>query len=140
VRLEIHPLVFLVGSLLLCTAWLSLRPAPPAPTTQAAAFRARAAAHASEHKTIELPQEVLQRYVGAYRIDATIAVAIELDGGRLFAAATDTPRYELRPTSETEFYLPDLDADLAFELDAAGQAASFAVRLPTGTIVAKRAR
>jgi hypothetical protein len=140
VRLEVHPLVFLIGSLLLCAAWLSLRPAPPAPVTSAAAFAARVAAHSHEHKTVELPPEVLSRYVGSYRIDESIEVAIELDVGRLFAVAQDTPRYELKPTSEKEFYLPELDADVAFEVDASGRALSFAARLPTGTITAKRAR
>lgn len=139
-RLEIHPLVFLIGSLLLCATWLALRPAPPAPITQAAAFAARAVAHAREHKTIELPADVLSRYVGSYRLDESIAVAIELDAGRLFAIAEGTPRYELRPTSEKEFYLPDLDADVEFEVDSAGRAVSFAAKLPTGTITAKRAR
>jgi hypothetical protein len=140
VRLEIHPLVFLIGSLLLCVAWLSLRPAPPAPVTSAAALPARVAAHAREHKTIELSPEVLSRYVGSYRIDETIEVAIELDAGRLFVVAQETPRYELKPTSAKEFYVPDLDADVAFEVDASGRALSFAASLPTGTITAKRAR
>jgi hypothetical protein len=140
VRLEIHPLVFFVGSLLLCATWLSLRPAPPAPITSAAAFAAKAAAHVHERKTIELSTDVLSRYVGSYRLDESIEVAIELDAGGLFAIAQGTPRYELRPTSEKEFYLPDLDADVVFEVDPAGRAVSFAAKLPTGTIIAKRAR
>jgi hypothetical protein len=140
VRLEIHPLVFLIGSLLLCAAWLSLRPAPPAPVTSAAALASRVAAHSREHKTIELSPEVLSRYVGSYRIDESIDVAIELDAGRLFAVARETPRYELKPTSEREFYLPDLDADVVFEVDASGRAVGFAASLPTGTITAKRVR
>lgn len=139
-RLEIHPLVFLIGSLLLCATWLSLRPAPPAPVTSAAAFAARVAAHVRERKTIELPADVLSRYVGSYRIDEGIEVAIELEAGHLFALSQGAPRYELRPTSEKEFYVPELDADVAFDLDDAGRAASFAAHLPTGTITAKRAR
>ena len=138
-RLGIHPLVFLVGSLLLCAAWLSLRPSPPPPVTSAAAFAARAAAHARERKTIELPADVLSRYVGSYRIDETIEVSIQLDAGRLFAVVPGTPRYELKPTSEKEFYLPDLDADVDFTIDASGRVSSFAAILPTGTVTAKRA-
>ena len=139
-RLGIDPLVFLVGSLLLCATWLSLRPAPPAPVTSAAAFAAKAAAHARERKTIELATDVLSRYVGSYRLDESIEIAIQLDAGRLFAIAEGTPRYQLEPTSEKEFYLPDLDADVAFEVDAAGRAVSLSAKLPTGTITAKRAR
>lgn len=139
-KLEIHPLVFFVGSLLLCAAWLALRPVPPPPITPGAAFAARAAAHARERKTIELAPEILSRYVGSYRLDETIAIAIELDAGHLFAVAEGTPRYELKPTSEKEFYVVDLDADVAFDVDAAGRAVSFGAKLPTGTITAKRAR
>ena len=139
-RHENHPLVFLVGSLLLCATWLSLRPAPPAPVTSAAAFAARAQAHARERKTIELAPDVLRRYVGSYWIDESIGVSIELDAGNLFAKAEGMPRYELKPTSEKEFYVADLDADIAFDVDAAGRAVSFAAKLPTGTITAKRAR
>jgi len=139
VRLDVHPLVFLVGSLLLCAAWLALRPAPPPPITSAAAFSARAAAHASERKTIELPADVLGRYVGSYRIDESIEIAIELDAGRLLAVSPGAPRYELRPTSEKEFYVPDLDTDVAFDVDRAGVVLGFTAKLPTGTISAKRA-
>ena len=138
-RVGIHPLVFLIGSLLLCAAWLALRPAPPAPITSAAAFAARAAVHASERKTIDLPADILNRYVGSYRIDESIEVAIELDAGRLFAVVQGTPRYELKPASEKEFYLPDLDADIAFDVDPAGRVHGFAAKLPTGTITATRA-
>jgi uncharacterized protein DUF3471 len=139
-RLEIHPLVFLVGSLLLCATWLSLRPTPPKPITSAAAFAARTAAHAREHKTIELEPEILSRYVGQYRLDETIEIAIALDAGHLFAVAEGTPRYRLEPTSEKEFYVADLDAEIAFDVDAAERPVSFTAKLPTGTITAKRAR
>jgi uncharacterized protein DUF3471 len=140
VRLEIHPLVFFIGSLLLCATWLSLRPAPPAPVTSAAAFAARAAAHARERKTIELPADVLSRYVGSYRLDESIEVSIQLDAGRLYAVAPSSPRYALEPTSEKEFYLADLDADVVFAIDASGHVLSFTARLPTATVTAKRAQ
>jgi hypothetical protein len=58
----------------------------------------------------------------------------------LFAIAEGMPRYKLEPTSEKEFYVADLDADVAFDVDAAGRAVSFAAKVPTGTITAKRAR
>jgi hypothetical protein len=132
--------VFFIGSLLLCAAWLSLRPAPPAPVTSAAAFAARAAAHARERKTIELSADVLSRYVGSYRLDESIEISMQLDAGRLFAVTPNTPRYELKPTSEKEFYVADLDADVVFASDGSGRVLSFTASLPTGTITAKRAQ
>ena len=139
-RVGIHPLAFLIGSLLLCTIWLSLRPAPPPPLTPGAVLAAKAAAHARERKTIALAPEVLSRYVGAYAIDDGIEVAIQLDAGRLFAIAPGTPRFELQPTAEKEFYVAELDADIAFDVDSSERVLSFAAKLPTGTITAKRAR
>jgi len=139
VRLEIHPLAFLVGSLLLCATWLALRPTPPPPITPGTAFAARAA-HARERKTIELPADVLSRYVGSYLLDQTVEIKMQLDGSRLFAISEGTPRYELKPTSEKDFYLPDLDTDVAFEVDANERVVGFSAKLPMGTITAKRAR
>ena len=141
-RLSIHPLVFLLGSLFLSATWLVLRPPMPAPATAVAAFGATHPAPRPrvERKTIELGPDVLQHYVGSYRLDAGPDVAIELDGARLFAEAEGTPRYELRPTAETEFYVPELDADLKFELDGAGRATSFTARMPTAAMTARRTR
>ena len=141
-RNSVHPLVFLLGSLLLSVMWLVLREPPPTARPNVTAFgTARPAPRPRvERKTIELDSETLSRYVGSYRLDESIEVAIELDAGRLFAIAQATPRYELEPTSEKEFYLPDLDVDIAFDVDATGRAVSFTAKLPTGTITAKRAR
>src|SRR5262249_9114094 len=118
-RPSIHPLVFLLGSLLLSATWLVLWPPLPAPASTAAAFGAThpTSPPRTERKTIELGPEILGRYVGSYRLDTGPDVAIELDAGRLFAEAEGTPRYELRPTAETEFYVAEIDADLTFELD-----------------------
>jgi hypothetical protein len=141
VRLSIHPLVFLLGSLLLSVTWLVLRAPPPAPRTVMAFGAGRPAPQPRvERKTIELDTEVLRRYVGSYRLDLSVDVALEIEGGKLFARSEGAPRYELRATSETEFYIPELDADLAFDVDGAGRAVGFTARLSTGTISAKRAR
>lgn len=136
-RLGIHPLVFLIGSLLLCATWLALRPAPPAPS---AAISARPAEPRRERNTIELPPEVLTRYVGSYQMDASIDITIELDAGRLFVKAQGTPRYELHATSETTFFTQEIDSEIAFKVDAAGRAKSFDARFVTGTITAERVR
>jgi hypothetical protein len=142
VRASIHPLVFLLGSLLLSVTWLALRAPPPAAVPKATAFgTARPAPGARvERKTIDLDREILQRYAGSYRLDVGVDVELEIEGGKLFARSEGAPRYELRATSETEFYIPELDADLAFDVDGAGRAVGFSARLPTGTITAKRTR
>jgi hypothetical protein len=139
---SIHPLVFLLGSLLLSAVWLLLRAPPLAPAPSVAAFgSARPAPRPHvDRKTIELPAEILRRYAGSYRLDSGPDVAIELDGAKLFAQADGTPRYELHAMSETEFYVPELDLDLKFDVDGTGRAVSFAARMPTATMTAKRTR
>jgi uncharacterized protein DUF3471 len=141
-RPAVHPLAFLIGSLLLSVTWLVLREPPPPAAPKVTAFgTARPAARPRvERKTVELDPEILRRYVGSYRLDVGMDVALDLDGGKLFAAGTGAPRYELLATSETEFYIPELDADLAFDIEGAGHAVGFSVRLPTGTLAAKRTR
>jgi len=139
-RSSIHPLLFLVGSLLLSATWLALRSPPPSPSVAAFGSARPAPRPRTERKTIELGPEILNRYVGSYRLEAGPDVAIELDGGRLLAQAEGTPRYELRATAETEFYVPELDADLKFDVDAAGRAVGFEARMPTATLTAKRQR
>src|SRR5262252_346180 len=130
-RSSIPPLGFLVGSLLLSATWLALRPPPPRAESNVAFGTARPASRPhAERRTIELDAEILRRYVGSYRLDSGPDVAIELDGGRLFAEAEGTPRYELRATAETEFYVPELELDLKFEVDGAGRAVGFAARMP----------
>jgi len=142
VRAAIHPLVFLLGSLLLSVTWLVLREPPPAAEPKSTAFgTARPAQRPHvERKTIELDPEILRRYVGSYRVDLGLDVALEIEGGKLFARSEGAPPYQLRATSETAFYIPELDADLAFDRDDAGRAVGFTVSLPTGTLTAKRTR
>ncbi|HUO65897.1 MAG TPA: DUF3471 domain-containing protein [Gammaproteobacteria bacterium] len=140
-RTSIHPLVFLLGSLLFSVTWLVLRAPPPPPRSVTALGSGRPAPRPhAERKTIELEPEILRRYAGSYRLDVGTDVALAVDAGKLVAQAEGAPRYELRATSETEFYIPEIDADVAFELDGAGRAVSFAAHLPTGTIIAKRTR
>jgi hypothetical protein len=140
-RTSIHPLAFLLGSLLLSATWLVLREPPP-PATKTTAFgTARPATRQHvERKTVELDPEILRRYVGSYRLDVGMDVALDIDGGKLFAAGAGVPRYELRATSETEFYIPEIDADLKFDVEGAGRAVGFTAQLPTSTITAKRVR
>jgi hypothetical protein len=130
VRLEIHPLAFLVGSrCLLGATWLALRP-DSAPADHAGKAFAARAAQARERKTIELPADVLSATSARIcstkpsrsRCSSTVVVC-----SRFPRAHT---RYELKPTSEKEFYLADLDADVAFEVDANERVVGFSAKLP----------
>jgi len=140
-RLSIHPLVFFVGSLLLCAVWLALRPAPPVRPPIATLPPRVAAPARPKPTTVELAPEILKRYTGPYRVDASTNVLLELNDGRLFAKVLGTDqRYELLATSDTTFYVPDADSDVEFTVDGTGRSQSFVVRFATGTITAQRLR
>jgi len=134
-KITIHPAAFMLGSLLLCVVWLSLR--TPEPMPFATAPRA-AQAPRVQRTEIQLDSATLQRYRGEYRVPAGLSVFIGIEGSRLFALAPDTPRLELYPFSETEFFLKEIDAEVSFEVDGDGPAPRFTARFPTGTLTAKR--
>ena len=68
-----------------------------------------------------------------------LVVIVELDGDRLFAQATGTPRFELLATADKDFYVADLDAEVSFAVGSEGPAESFVARFATGELSAKRA-
>jgi CubicO group peptidase (beta-lactamase class C family) len=71
---------------------------------------------------IELGPEVLERYVGVYELMPDVTLTISLDEGRLYGQLTGQPRFELVPESEAEFFLQEVDAQVHFEVDEAGNA------------------
>ena len=136
-RLTIHPAAFLLGSVLISVAWLALRTAPPPPLP---ASHARPAPTRIERDVIDVEPATLRRYEGIYWIDGTVTVAVKLEGDRLFADATNTPRQVLLPTGENEFFVKELDANIVFEIDADESARGFVVRFAAGEAHAKRIR
>jgi predicted dienelactone hydrolase len=84
-----------------------------------------------QRRQIALSPEVLTAYAGTYtgspEAGVTIRVAVRARGSRLFVQATGEDEYEAFPETETRFFLPDVDADIIFVKDAAGNAASLVV-------------
>ncbi|MEL6770960.1 MAG: serine hydrolase [Bacteroidota bacterium] len=70
-----------------------------------------------EDATVEVSEEVLQGYVGTYRLAPGFDLAVTREGTQLFAQATGQPRFEVYPSSETEFYLTVVEAQLTFEVE-----------------------
>ncbi|HEY0079576.1 MAG TPA: serine hydrolase domain-containing protein [Pyrinomonadaceae bacterium] len=79
----------------------------------------------------ELPQErraasvdprIYDLYAGRYVLELapSIAVTITNEGGRLMAAVPGQPKTELTPTSETEFFVPGVNAQIRFTKDDRG--------------------
>ena len=77
-----------------------------------------------EDTAAEIPNEVLERYVGSYELTPGLVLDVTLEDGTLYGQATGQPKVKLVPTSETEFVVQGVDARLVFESAADGPAPS----------------
>ncbi|MCM2256040.1 MAG: serine hydrolase [Vicinamibacteria bacterium] len=71
---------------------------------------------------VKLAPEVLQRYVGVYKIDEGAQRTVTFDGGKLYSQRSGGQRLELTPTSETDFFYAGSLSRLRFVVDASGRA------------------
>lgn len=71
---------------------------------------------------IDLPDEILARYVGVYELAPTFSIAVTLEDGALFIQATGQPRLPVFAEADTEFFLRVVDAQITFEVSADGMA------------------
>lgn len=77
-----------------------------------------------EEKVVEVPAEVLDRYVGRYELQPGFTIEITREGEALAAKATAQPRVDLLPISETAFAVRGIDARIEFAVDGTGPAPS----------------
>ena len=73
-------------------------------------------------KVVEVDPSAYEALIGKYKIDQSDLVAtVTRDGKRLFGQMPDQPRLELLPSSETEFGLREVNAQVTFIKDANGK-------------------
>lgn len=71
---------------------------------------------------VTLSEAELKRLEGAYELVPGATLDVRVEGGKLTAQLTGQQRFEVFPTSPTEFYYKVVEAKLAFELDKDGSA------------------
>jgi len=107
-------------------AWLRELPERPAPSPRDLA----------RPQVVNLPAEVLDRYVGRYRLGAkpdAPAAAIAREGDHLTVAFPFRPgALAMEPVSETEFDLPFTDGRFTFRTDDRGQTTGARFRIGDG--------
>lgn len=69
---------------------------------------------------VELPESILNRYVGSYELAPDFLLRVTVEGNRIFTQATGQPRVEIFPMSETEFFLTAVEAEITFTFDEKG--------------------
>ena len=137
---KFHPAAFLGAVLLLCAAWLWAR--PPVTVVQTST-RSTPRPAIVEPASIKLDTAILERYAGTYEGRGGFTVELTLKRGKLQVAGTIP--YELRATSETEFFLmlsggAPVGVDVEFDVDRDGTVRGFAASTEYGLIEVKRVR
>jgi predicted alpha/beta superfamily hydrolase len=102
--------------LLASTALPYLLPPPPAPTPVM-------------RTEIRLEPEVLDRYVGVYRLDAGRIITVTRQGGQLVGQLTGLPPVQMFADAPTTFFSKIADAQVRFVLGSNGRARSLVLRL-----------
>lgn len=72
-------------------------------------------------KSNDVPEEVLKRYVGKYRLAPGAEFTVSTKGGKLLVGLTGQPTFEVFPRSETEWYYKVVEATLTFKVDGNGK-------------------
>lgn len=68
----------------------------------------------SERPSVAIAAETLDRYVGVFRLSEQFSLTVSRDGQRLFVQGTGQGRHELFASSETDFFLKAVDAEVVF--------------------------
>ncbi|PTX59021.1 CubicO group peptidase (beta-lactamase class C family) [Kordia periserrulae] len=68
-------------------------------------------------KEIQLPEEILQTYIGTYELTPNLLVEITLEDGKIFAQPTNQSKAELFAESERDFFLKVVPATITFTVD-----------------------
>jgi hypothetical protein len=69
-------------------------------------------------KVVTLPNDVLAKYAGTYRVDERIKLDVVQRGSLLYVTQGNRGPFALRPVSETEFFMENLAATATFEGNA----------------------
>lgn len=72
-----------------------------------------------ETTELNVPDKVLQSYVGKYELTPTFHIEIRTREGRLFGQATGQPEFELFASSETDWFLKVVPAQIKFTVSDA---------------------
>jgi len=77
-----------------------------------------------EKAKLQLPEELLEKYVGVYELAPTFSITVTREGAKLFIQATGQQRFEVFASAETEFYLEVVEASITFNADESDEITS----------------
>lgn len=93
-----------------------------------------------ERKAVPVASAILDKYVGEYQLMPGVAVTLTNEGGKLMLSLVGQPKMELFAESETDFFLKNVDAQVRFERDAAGNMTQMLFKQGGATLPGKKIR
>lgn len=90
-----------------------------------------------EHKEVTVDPKLFDKYVGQYQLAPNFILTITRDGDKLFAQATNQPKFQVFPEGERDYFFKVVDAQITFE-PGAGKAASLTLHQNGANMPAKR--
>jgi hypothetical protein len=78
-----------------------------------------------DDKVVSIDKSFYKLYSGRYQLNPNFIVAITSENDKLYAQATNQPRFEILPLSEKEFTLKEVNAKLIFVTDSNGKVSKF---------------
>ncbi len=91
-----------------------------------------------ERKAVDVDAKVLDRYVGTYDL-GPLQITFTNENGQLMAQAKGQPKLHALPSSDTEFFLNEVDAVFVFsDIDASGKAQKLQLTQNGRTLAGKR--
>ncbi len=91
-----------------------------------------------EHKEITVDAKLFDGYLGQYQLAPNFILTITREGDKLFAQATNQPKFPIFPEGEKAFFLKVVDAQITFETDTTGKAVSLTLHQSGRDMPAKR--
>jgi CubicO group peptidase (beta-lactamase class C family) len=74
--------------------------------------------------SIKVDAAILNTYVGRYELAPSFILEVTVEGDRIFCQATGQQKFEIYPTSNTNFFLKVVDAKIDFNVAADGKVIS----------------
>jgi hypothetical protein len=74
---------------------------------------------------VSIDPALLEWYVGKYDLGNDVKVTVTTENGKLYAQTPTSPKFEIKPVSNTEFTLPELNARLTFVREGNDKAGKF---------------
>jgi CubicO group peptidase (beta-lactamase class C family) len=89
-------------------------------------------------QAISLDSAIMKNYVGDYELMPGAIISITLEGNQLYAQVTGQQRFEIYPSSATEFFFKVVNAKITFLMDESNQTTSLKLDQGAAHIVAKK--